>query len=59
MKTTNGSLWPLGIILAVWAVVMAQAIGVWLEPHTPKAALVQCERLQLALGPGVNSPPTR
>lgn len=59
MKTTNGSLWPLGMILAVWAVVMAQAVGVWLRPHEPKAALAQCERLQLALAPGVSSSPTR
>ena len=48
---SNGALWPLPVVLAIWMIVLAQAVGIWLEPHQPQAARVQCERLQLALAP--------
>lgn len=49
-------LWPLMVVLAVWTVLMAQAVGIWLQPHQPAAALAQCAQLQgaLARAPGIS-----
>lgn len=56
MRTSfNGALWPLPVVLAVWMVILGQAVGIWLAPHRPQAALAQCERLQLALAPSAGA----